>query len=261
MSRIFVLLYGLFSYVVGLGGLVYFILFVGGWSFLPLHIDSSAPGPLGRGVLINVALIVLFGLQHSVMARPTFKRRFAQSMPRAAERSTYVLLSGVMMLVICLFWQPLAGVVWRVENPIGRLLLTGGYLFGWAFAVVSTFVINHFELFGLQQIYLNLRNKPEPAPFFTDRFLYKLVRHPLQLGILIGLWVTPTMSMSHLFLAITMSIYIFIGLYFEEKDLIGVLGATYTTYKTRVPKILPIPNFGRAPKVPVVPNPALKAQQ
>ncbi|MCB0127413.1 MAG: hypothetical protein KDE58_34355 [Caldilineaceae bacterium] len=241
MKRSLIALYGLIAYAVGMGGLVYFILFVGGWSFLPVHVNAGTPGPLWRALLINLGIILLFGVQHSVMARPTFKRQFTKLVPKAAERSTYVLLSGVMMLIISFGWQPLAGTIWQVDNPVGRLLLTVGYALGWMLAVVSTFVINHFELFGLQQVYLNLRNQPEPAPWFTDRFLYRMVRHPLQLGILIGIWVVPTMSMSLLFLSAAMTVYIFIGLYFEEKDLVASLGKEYLAYKQRVPKVLPFP--------------------
>lgn len=241
MKRILIFLYGILGYLIGLGGLTYFILFVGGWDFLPLHVDSKTPGPLGPALLINAALVALFGIQHSVMARPGFKQAFTQLIPKAAERSTYVLLSGLMMILICLFWQPVDGTLWQVENPVGWTLLTVGYAFGWVFAVLATFVINHFELFGLQQVYMRLRNKPEPTPEFTDRFLYKIVRHPLQLGVLIGLWVAPTMSVSHAILAVAMTVYIFIGLYFEEKDLVKSLGKEYEEYKKRVPKILPLP--------------------
>lgn len=145
------------------------------------------------------------------------------------------------MLIISFFWQPVEGVLWQVENPVGRALLTVGYGLGWMLAVLSTFVINHFELFGLQQVYLNLRNKPEPAPKFTDRFLYRIVRHPLQLGIFIGIWVLPTMSMTQFILSAALTGYIFIGLYFEEKDLVDTLGSEYVDYKQKVPKILPLP--------------------
>lgn len=241
MKRIAILLYGILSYAIGMGGLTYFILFVGGWSFLPVHINSGTPDGLGRALFINALLMLIFGLQHSVMARPAFKQRLTRYLPRAAERSTYVLISGLMMLMLSLFWQPIGGVLWEVENPVGRILLTGGYIFGWLFAVLATFVINHFELFGLQRIWFNLRNKPEPKPAFTERFLYRIVRHPLQLGVLIGLWVTPTMLMTHLVLSVAMTAYIFVGLYFEEKDLVASLGQKYTGYQQRVPKILPWP--------------------
>ncbi|MEM7126083.1 MAG: methanethiol S-methyltransferase [Chloroflexota bacterium] len=241
MKRLFILLYGILGYMIGMGGLTYFILFVGGWDFLPFHIDSGAPDTLSSAFLINIGLITLFGLQHSVMARPSFKKAWTRIIPKSAERSTYVLISGVTMILICYFWQPVPGFLWKVENPVGWSLLTTGYGLGWVLAVVATFLINHFDLFGLQQVYLNLRNKPEPAPAFTETFLYRMVRHPLQLGILIGIWVAPTMSISHLILSVGMTTYIFIGLYFEEKDLVASLGKEYQAYQKRVPKILPLP--------------------
>lgn len=240
MSRIIIFIYGVLSYAIGMGGLTYFILFVGGWSFLPRHIESGTPGPLIPALLINAALVVLFGLQHSVMARPGFKRMWTQVVPKAAERSTYVLLSGIMMLVLCFGWQPIAGTLWHVQDPTGSAILTGVYIFGWVLAVVATFVINHFELFGLQQIYVNLRNQPMPKPHFTSRFLYSMVRHPLQLGILIGVWATAHMSMTHLFLSVTMTCYILTALYFEERDLVAALGKEYEEYRTRVPKLIPL---------------------
>ena len=248
MSRSLILIYGIVSYAVGLGGLAFFILFLGGWNFLPIHIDSSTPGPLGVSLLINTSLMALFGLQHSVMARRSFKNVWTKVVPQAAERSTYVLLSGVVFCLIGFYWQPLAGTLWHVDNQIARNALIGIQLLGWVLVVVATFLINHFELFGLQQVYFNFVNKPEPAPDFTDRFLYKIVRHPLQLGVLIGIWSTPTMTMTHLMLSATMTVYIFIGLYYEEKDLVATLGQDYEDYQRRVRMILPIPKRTSAAK-------------
>ena len=241
MSRFLILGYGLLGYAIGMGGLTYFILFVGGFDFLPIHINSGTPADPSQAMLINLGLIALFGIQHSVMARPSFKKLWTKFVPEAAERSTYVLISGVMMLVICAFWQPIDGTLWQVNSTIGWWLLTGGYAFGWVFAVTSTFLINHFELFGLQQVYYNLRNEDVPEPTFTSRFFYNVVRHPLQLGILMGIWITPNMSLSHLCMALGMSIYIFVGLYFEEQDLTETLGQDYKDYQERVPMILPLP--------------------
>lgn len=239
MSRVIVFIYGLVSYVVGLGGLVCFILFISGWEFLPFHIDTGTPNSISYSILINLGLIFLFGLQHSIMARLPFKNKWIKIISPAAERSTYVLFSGIIMGLFCLYWQPLNGVLWQVENEVGKMALTAGFIFGWVLVVLSSFLINHFELFGLQQIYFNLMNKTEPPTHFTDRFLYKIVRHPMQLGVLIGLWLTPTMSMTHLMLSSVMSIYVFIGLYFEEKDLVKGLGENYSLYKKRVPLIIP----------------------
>lgn len=244
MGRLTILIYGLLAYAVGTAGLTYFALFVGGWSFLPRHIDSRQPGDVARALLINVGLIALFGLQHSVMARAGFKQHFTRLVPKAAERSTYVLLSGILMCAICFFWQAMPGDVWRVDNRIVAIALIVVQLLGWTMAVTATWLINHFELFGLQQIYYHFIHKPEPAPEFTERFLYKIVRHPLQLGLLLGMWSTPEMSATHLALSITMTIYIVIGLRYEEQDLIATPGQDYADYRRRVPMILPIGRRG-----------------
>lgn len=248
MSRSLILIYGILSYAVGMGGLVFFILWVGSWEFLPFHIDSGEPGPLADALLVNTGLILLLGLQHSVMARPGFKEKWIKVIPPAAERSTYVLLSGVVFFLICFYWQAIAGTLWNVDNQLARTIVTAIQLFGWGLVVASSFVINHFELFGLQQVYYDFVGKPEPSPNFTDRFLYKLVRHPLQLGVLIGIWFTATMTMTHLMLSVTMTLYIFIALHFEEKDLVATLGQDYENYQKRVRMILPIPKRTNAKK-------------
>ena len=243
MKNLLITAFGIASYLVGMGGLTYFILFLGSWDFLPVHINSTSPGPLGTALLVNVGLLLLFGLQHSVTARPAFKDALTRFIPAAAERSTYVLLSGIMMLLFSFYWLPIAGDVWRVESGLLYTLLLAGHIAGWVIAVIATFLINHFELFGLQQVYLNFRGRPEPPESFTDRGLYKLVRHPLQLGILVGIWCVPIMTMTHLMLAVGMTIYIFIGLYYEEQDLAKVLGPDYQDYQKRVRKIVPLPVF------------------
>ena len=248
MKKLLIASFGILSYLIGLGGLVYFILFLGSWDFMPVHINSATPGPIETAIAINLGLLVLFGLQHSVTARPTFKAALTKFIPTAAERSSYVLLSGIMMLVLSFYWQPIAGDIWRVESgPLYNVLLTG-HAIGWLVAIIATFMINHFELFGLQQVYLNFRDRPEPVATFTDRWFYKLVRHPLQLGILLGIWCLPTMTMSHLMLAGGMTLYVFIGLYYEEKDLAMILGPEYKEYQKHVRKILPLPVFNKERK-------------
>ncbi|WP_295054658.1 hypothetical protein [Sulfuricurvum sp.] len=241
MSKAIIFMYGLFSYTVALITQVWFILYIGEWTFMPITVNTYYPVPLIDALSINFALIVLFSLQHSVMARSFFKTYLTKIIPQAAERSTYVLFSGLALGLICLYWQPFEGFLWHVDNETGKILLTAGYLFGWGFSLFSTFLINHFELFGLQQIYLNLLNKPAPSIDFKEKLFYKCVRHPIQLGILIGLWVTPSMSYSHLMLSITLSLYIFIGLWYEERDLISEWGDTYREYRKRVRMILPFP--------------------
>ena len=244
MKALLIALFGIISYAVGMGGLVYFILYLGSWDFLPLHINSASSGDLTLAIIVNLSLMVLFGLHHSVAARPAFKKQLTRIVPESAERSTYVLMSGVLLLVICYYWQPIEGVLWQVQSESLAMVLTAGYLTGWVIVVISSFLINHFELFGLGQVYRNLRSLPEPEDSFVEFSFYKLVRHPLQLGVLIGIWCTPFMTMTHLMLATTLTIYIFIGLYYEEKDLVAALGPDYESYQKRVRKILPIPTSG-----------------
>ena len=241
MSRLLIFIYGLISYAVGLGGLVWFALFVGGWDFLPRHIDSDIPGPLSTALLINVGLLAIFVLQHSIMARLTFKSRWTKIIPPATERSTYLLISGIIMALFCLYWQPVNGVIWHVDNQIGQIVLIAIYVIGWSIPVLASFMINHFELFGLQQVYFNLIKKPEPSPHFTERWFYKIVRHPIQLGTLIGIWSTPTMSMTHLLLSAPLTIYVLLSLKYEEKDLVTTLGQNYEDYQKRVRMIIPLP--------------------
>lgn len=241
MSKSIIFIYGIFSYIVALIAQIWFILYIGEWSFMPTTINAQHSVPLTTALTINLSLVTLFGLQHSLMARTSYKKYLTKILPKAAERSTYVLFSGLALGLIGLYWQPLEGFLWHVDNNIGKALLSAGYLFGWMFSLFSTFIINHFELFGLQQIYLNLINKAEPPVSFKEKLFYKWVRHPIQLGVLIGLWLTPTMSYSHLMLSITLTLYIFIGLRYEEKDLIAALGSTYKEYQQRVSMMLPFP--------------------
>lgn len=241
LTRSLILTYAALSYAIGMGGLVFFILFVGGWDFLPFHIDSSEPPSLAVALMVNTGLMLTLGLQHSVMARSGFKAAWTKIIPAAAERSTYVLLSGLVFLLISYQWRAIAGTIWDIENQLARNIITGIQFFGWGLVVVSSFLINHFELFGLRQAYYYCVEKPEPSQGFTDRYLYKTVRHPLQLGVLIGIWSTATMTMTHLTLSIAMTLYIFIGLHFEEKDLVATLGADYERYQGRVRMLLPVP--------------------
>lgn len=241
MSRLLVLLYGVFSYAIGMGGLTYFILYVGGWSFMPVHVDSGTAGTAGSALLVNFGLIMLWSLQHSIMARPAFKELLTKIIPKSIERSTYVLLSGIILLIICINWRSLEGMVWDVENSLAGGLLLALHISGWVIAVVATFLINHFELFGLQQVWFNFKGKPEPVASYSEKFLYKLVRHPLQLGILMGLWFAPTMSATLFCLSAMMTAYIFIGLHYEEKDLVSSLGESYVNYKKRVRGLIPLP--------------------
>lgn len=239
MVNLLVLCYGVVAYLIGLSGLLYFLLYVGGWEFLPLHIDSRQPGPLPRAIAINLGLILLFGIQHSVMARIRFKHRMTKLLPHAIERSTYVLLSGLLMYLICGLWQPIAGTLWSIENEYLATLLIAVQISGWLILVGATFEIDHFELMGLRQVWQHARSQEFQRPPFKEKYLYRIVRHPIQLGILIGMWVTPVMTITHLMMAITMTVYIFIGLYFEEQTLIAMIGQRYEEYRKRVPKLIP----------------------
>ncbi|MDC0936552.1 hypothetical protein OAS39_09705 [Pirellulales bacterium] len=233
------LLFGVLAYAFGLGALVFFMLFAGGWDVLPWSIDALPATSTGRALSINVALVALFGLQHSVMARPGFKKAWTRIVPEAIERSCYCVATGIVVFLLCIYWQPMAGSVWHVDNPALSIALISLQLLGWATAVVSSFMINHFELFGLQQTYYRFIESAEPRPTFTAKYLYRFVRHPLQMGILIGIWSTPHMSTSHMFLSAAMSVYITIGLYFEERDLAASLGESYDHYRRNVPMIVP----------------------
>jgi protein-S-isoprenylcysteine O-methyltransferase Ste14 len=239
IKNIAIFIYGVFSYIFAFSTLVWFLLYIGGWDFLPYHIDSKESNSLIYAIFINLILVILFALQHSIMARKSFKTWISKYIPKAAERSTYVLVSGIFLALIFEYWQSIDLYVWQVDNEIAKIVLISLYIFGWSFSTIASFLINHFELFGLQQVYLNLKNRPEPQVTFTEKYFYKVIRHPIQLGTLIGIWATPKMSYTHLMLSITFTIYIFIGLYFEEKDLVQELGDKYKNYQQRVSMMIP----------------------
>jgi len=233
-----VFLYSIFAYIIGLVGQVWFILYLGDWSFLEtIHLPQHSVTWIA--VLVDTILVSVFALQHSMMARHWFKEKLTIYMPDVTERSTYVLLSGVALLLIVLYWHPIDGFVWKFEDGILWWVLTLMMLFGWLFSVVATFIINHFELFGLQQGYLHLKDKTMPESYFQEKFLYKFIRHPIQLGVLMGIWFTPVMTYGHLLLSILFTLYIFIGLYYEERDLVLELGDVYKDYKQRVGMMFP----------------------
>jgi len=233
-----IFLYSILAYIIGLVGQVWFILYLGEWNIVQT-IHQPQHSSTWFAVVMDVVLVLIFALQHSVMARSWFKEKITCVIPAVIERSTYVLLSGVTLLLIVLYWQPIDGDLWRFENGVMWWILTGMMLFGWFFSVVATFVINHFELFGLQQGYLHLKDEPTPTVNFQEKFLYKFIRHPIQLGVLMGVWFTPVMTYGHLLLSILFTLYIFIGLHYEEKDLMTELGSAYLDYKKRVGMMIP----------------------
>ena len=239
MKRTLVFIYGGISYLIGLGALMYWFGFMGNLSFLPKTIDSGLQGPLAKSLIINIALIALFGLQHAVMARKGFKKAIIKIIPAAAERSTFVLMTGIVLSLILWQWRPIPITVWNIQNEIAQFAIYGLFWGGWALLVFASFLINHFELFGLQQIWLNLIKKPIPKINFKQPFLYKIVRHPIMLGVLIGIWAIAHMTIGHLVFALTMTSYIVIGIKMEERDLIANHGERYLRYKEQVPGLIP----------------------
>lgn len=237
MKRLLVLLYGLACYAVFFGTFLYAIGFIGHF-IVPRSIDSAPTTDLGTAVAVNVALLGLFAVQHSVMARPAFKRWWTRFVPVAIERSTYTLLSSLALLLLFWQWRPMGAVIWHVDSEAGRALLYTGFAFGWALIFYSTFLINHFDLFGLRQVWLYFRGRPYTEIPFRTPALYRLVRHPLYVGWLFAFWCAPTMTAAHLLFAVLTTAYILIGIRLEERDLVRAF-PEYASYRQRVPMLIP----------------------
>ena len=240
MARSIYLLFGAAAYLIFFGTFLYLIAFVGDLPWVPRTIDrpDSAFG-LGAAVATNLALVLLFGLQHSVMARRGFKAAWTRIVPEPIERSTYVLFASLALIAMFLFWQPLPGTAWSVGNEAARMLLWALFGTGWLIVLVSTLLISHFELFGLKQVWSHLRGAAAEPPVFRQPFLYKLVRHPIYTGFFIAFWAAPDMSAGHLLFAVAMSAYMLIAIGYEERDLVRMFGRDYEDYRARVGKLTP----------------------
>ena len=238
MGRVMALLYGIIAYFVFFFVFLYAIGFVTGL-VVPKTIDGGMAGPVAEAIVIDLVLMSIFALQHSIMARQQFKAWWTRFVPKPVERSTYVLLASLALALLFWQWRPIAGSVWQIgEGPIATALTALG-LFGWLIVLTSTFLINHFELFGLHQIACNLVGRPMPEPHFRTPLYYKIVRHPIYLGFVIAFWATPDMSAGHLLFAAVTTGYVLVGIQLEERDLIALFGDEYQRYRRRVAMLLP----------------------
>jgi protein-S-isoprenylcysteine O-methyltransferase Ste14 len=239
MKKIISAIYGVIAYLIFLVAFFYAIGFVGNLN-VPKSIDSGTETTFLTALIVNVFLLSIFAIQHSVMARPAFKKWLNGILSPAIERSTYVLLSSLTLFLIYWQWHPITTVIWEVENNTMAKILTGVFFFGWSLVLFSTFLINHFEVFGLKQVFDNLSNKFTENPKFKVKFLYKIVRHPIMLGYIIAFWSTPLMTLGHLIFAVITTLYIIVAVkYFEEKDLKKSIGKAYEDYQNKVPMIVP----------------------
>lgn len=245
-SRLAVLAYGTIVYVFFLGVFVYAIGFVTGIG-VPKGIDDGLATPLVPALLVNAGLLGLFAVQHMVMARPWFKRRWTKIVPAAAERSTFVLATCLILTAMYVWWRPLTDVVWSVEDPIAAGVLQGLSLFGFGIVLVATFVIDHFDLFGLSQVIRYFRGAEHREPEFRVKSFYRYIRHPLYLGFITAFWATPVMTVGHLVFAVATTGFMLVAVRFEERDLVRLHGPAYEDYRARVPMIFPRPGRRAAP--------------
>ena len=244
MSRAATLLFALFAYAVFFATFLYLVCFVGNFSFAPLTVDRGPEAAVTTAVVIDLVLIALFGIQHSVMARQGFKRAWTRVVPVPAERSVYVLIASLVLIVLFTFWRPIEGTLWDARGTALELPLWVAFFAGWGIVLLSTFLLNHFELFGLQQAWFHMRGRQAQPPQLRQPLFYKWVAHPLYSGFFLAFWATPVMSYGHLLLALGMSAYMLIAIGYEERDLVGHYGDDYVRYRKGVGKL--IPRFRRA---------------
>ena len=240
MKRWLTIGYGAAAYVLFLVAFLYAVGFVGAIA-VPRNVDHGIAAPIGEAVAVNVLLLGAFAVQHSVMARPAFKRWWTRFVPPPIERSTYVVLASAVLLLLYWQWRTMPAVIWDVRQPAGRLVVWAVFWLGWAIVFASTFMINHFDLFGLRQVYLAWRGKPYTELGFQARSLYRLVRHPIMLGFIVAFWAAPTMTAGHLLFAVGTTAYILIAVQMEEHDLVTALGDQYHDYRRSVSMLLPKP--------------------
>ena len=249
MGRLLGFLYGIVAYLLFFAAFLYTIGFVGRRRGAEDHRQRHGRRPLAAALIIDIVLMSVFAIQHSVMARAGFKRWWTKIVPPAVERSTYVLAATLALILLLWQWRPIPAVVWHVDNPNAAMALMALEALGWGIVLTSTFLINHFELFGLHQVANNLAGKPMPAPTFKTPLFYKLVRHPIYLGFIIAFWATPLMTAGHLLFAAVTTAYIFVGIALEERDLIALFGDDYRRYRQRVAMIVPfLAKSGAAPR-------------
>lgn len=237
-KRILFFVYGVASYSIFLATFLYAIAFIGNLG-APTALDGAPRGSVPLAIAIDAGLLMLFAVQHSVMARPWFKQRWTRVVPRPIERSTYVLFSSAALILLFVAWRPMGGAVWSVQDPVGRSVLLALFAFGWGLVLVSTFLINHFDLFGLRQVWLQLVGQPYTPLGFSTPGPYRLVRHPLYVGWFFAFWMTPTMTLAHLLFAVATTAYILVAIQLEEHDLVTFHGRAYADYRRRVPMLIP----------------------
>ena len=231
--------FSLVVYAIFLATFLYLIGFVGDLTVLPTTVDKGPQSAVAAALITDIALIALFGVQHSVMARQGFKQAWTRTVPRPIERSVYVLFASGALIILFAFWRPIPGTVWSVTNPLAETVLWALFAAGWGIVLLSTFLINHFELFGLQQAWLHMQGREAAPAEFRQPFFYKWVRHPLYAGFFLAFWATPQMSYGHLLLAVGMSVYMLIAIRYEERDLVGYFGENYERYRRDVGMLIP----------------------